>query len=283
MTLLIVPALDKNRSASKKPLLGGSLFSTSSTEMPTELEPLGPLQLTVSKASVAMKPAITASHAEFAAHNSSANSPPPAPVQAARLNSLLRSLVKAESAVVDSLKARHALVAGLEKIIQENKQLMLDEETFQKDLGQKREQIEVSKREVEDAILQGLTSEEAAAQLDQPASLANGHVVGFEDFERPQMEPLTPPPIETSTNSRTIPTFPEESNTPVGSPIIEAANVSNGTMSITASKTPSNHRRPESQASDMPAAVKRRKTSDMDFDAFANGDDLDDDLKAMLT
>jgi regulator of Ty1 transposition protein 103 len=140
---------------------------------------------------------------------------PTPPVHAARLSALLKSLANAEGAVSQSIKARRALVEGLEKILETNKAALAEEETKHAELTKRKAAMEAKKREVEDGIVRGLSSDVspglgAAAPAAEPAVSQNGatdpqpHHDAISAPEPPATEDLTPPPIE--------------SLTPVGSP-----------------------------------------------------------------
>jgi regulator of Ty1 transposition protein 103 len=134
---------------------------------------------------------------------------PSPPMHAAGLAALVKKLAVAEGAVAESIKARQALVAGLEKLLEENKTKLEGEEAQVLDLKIRKEAIESRKRKVEEAILKGLSAAEtnkisAAAPL--PAATTSPI-----SQERPQVEELTPPPME--------------SFTPVGSPSQEPVKV----------------------------------------------------------
>jgi regulator of Ty1 transposition protein 103 len=123
-------------------------------------------------------------------------------MHAAGLAALVRKLGEAEGAVAQSIKARQALVAGLEQLLETNKTKLQHEEAQVVDLRTRKDAIESRKRKVEEAILKGLSAAEtnkisAAAPL--PAATTSPVTQ-----ERPQIEELTPPPME--------------SFTPVGSP-----------------------------------------------------------------
>lgn len=115
---------------------------------------------------------------------------------------MVKKLAVAEGAVAESIKARQALVAGLEKLLETNKTKLAQEEIQVATLNSRKNAVETRKREIEDGILRGSTPEEmyrtSAAPLPgltpDPASSTT----------RPNVEELTPPPME--------------SFTPVGSP-----------------------------------------------------------------
>jgi regulator of Ty1 transposition protein 103 len=114
----------------------------------------------------------------------------------------------AESAVADGIKARQALITGLEKLLETNRAKLVQEEGQLADLTTRKDAIDSRKREVEKAIMNGMsaadTNKISAAPLPGLAQLPH---------ERPDVEALTPPPVE--------------SFTPVGSPRQDAAEVSN--------------------------------------------------------
>lgn len=196
--------LDSSRSVGRKPALGGSLFSSST--VPAELAPVAPLATSVNKADLTAKPAVATANQEYEKVTSSNYTIPSAPVHAAGLSTLVKKLAVAEGAVAESIKARQALIAGLEQLLATNKSKLEQDETQVTDLKTRKDAIESRKRQVEDAILQGLSAIEtnriSAAPLPVATTSPNGE-------DRPQMEELTPPPME--------------SFTPVGSPQQAAA------------------------------------------------------------
>ncbi|ODH45075.1 hypothetical protein ACO22_00467 [Paracoccidioides brasiliensis] len=200
-----VDEVDKSRSSSKKPLLGGSLFASSPGSIPPELQPLAPLQIAVSKATVSSSAAVTAANAEYdKMHDPSAQIPTP-PVHAARLSQLLKSLANAESSVSEIIKSRQILIQGLEKLLDANRAALHKEQAQAEQLAARKIETESKRRDVEDAIMRGLSVE------NSPASHGNGggHETGNaestaptqigEEPERPVVEALTPPPVETLT------------------------------------------------------------------------------------
>lgn len=214
MESLTFAELDKSRSSGKKPLLSRSLFSNSSgTSAPLELQPIVPLQIAVSKAVVAATGAASTANLEYDKLTDPNTPTPTPPVHAARLSSLLRSLASAEGAVSESIKARRALVEGLEKLLQTNKTALASEETQHFELVTRKTAIEAKKREVEDGIMRGLSAEPSPPVHGSPGldSTANGKGIHHDptsvEPERPDIEALTPPPME--------------SLTPVGSPRAE--------------------------------------------------------------
>lgn len=212
--------LDKSRSSGKKPLLGGSLFSNSSgPSAPTEIQPLVPLQISVSKAVASANSAAATADVEYDKLTDPTKSIPTPPVHAARLSALLKSLASAEGAVSESIKARRALLDGLEKIVEVNRNALATEEAQRVEFSSRKGLIEAKKREVEDGIMRGMSAESSPAATHitltpDPKIHVNGkatpqsHDIPSAQHERPRVEELTPPPVE--------------SLTPIGSPRPEA-------------------------------------------------------------
>ncbi|KIW73458.1 hypothetical protein, variant [Phialophora macrospora] len=185
--------IDKSKGGGgkKKTLMGQSLFGSSSSTgggLPKELETLAPLQIEVTKQTIAARPAIDAAQSEYTKLNDPGAVLPSPPVHAARLSSLIKSLAAAESSVSASIKARKALIADLERILEINKSaLAKDDETYLT-LDSRKVSTEAKKREVEDAIIRGLTSAEASSATSTAAISADtgAHI--------------SPPGLDTETN-----------------------------------------------------------------------------------
>ncbi|KAL2007709.1 hypothetical protein VTN00DRAFT_7691 [Thermoascus crustaceus] len=203
-----VDEIDRSRSSGKKPLLGGSLFSNSSGSIPPELQPLVPLQVALSRATMSSTSVATANAEYDKMHGPSTPVPTP-PVHAARLSQLLKSLANAESSVSEIIKSRQALIDGLEKLLDTNRSALAKEQSLIAQLSERKAETETKKREVEDGIMRGLSAENSpAAHNGEPLGS------GAEDISRPQVEALTPPPVEALT--------------PVGSPKQEAQDMTAG-------------------------------------------------------
>ncbi|OOF98255.1 hypothetical protein ASPCADRAFT_142338 [Aspergillus carbonarius ITEM 5010] len=203
-----VDEIDKSRSTGKKPLLGGSLFSNSSGSTPPELQPLVPLQSTLSKATLASVGPTAMANGEYdKLHDSNTPLPPP-PVHAARLSQLLKALANAESSVSEVIRSRRLLIDGLEKLLETNRSALLKEQATAAQLKERKAETEATKREVEDGIMRGLSAENSP-----PVSHGDLGVEG-ESITRPEVEALTPPPVEALT--------------PVGSPKQAAQETNSG-------------------------------------------------------
>ena len=261
--------VDKTKGTTgKKTLMGGSIYNNSSaTGMPKELEQLGPLQVAVTKATISSRPLMETANTEFSRLNDPDITLPSPPVHAARLSALTKSLANAESAVAESVKARKALIQGLEQIIATNRSaLAKDEETYL-EIESRAQSTEAKKREVEDAIMKGLADESLPT---------NGNGPPFESEtggpERPDFEAFTPP--EATTPTGTPPILPQESEQQVDSADVQ--NILAG-MSGVASRV-----RPASGQSLNGSSAKRRKMLHEGEAAVPDLGDLDQDVEDLL-
>lgn len=194
-----VDDIDKTRSTTKKQPLGGSFFKDkSSGSTPAELQPLVPLQVALTKAAMTSNTSATTANAEFEKQQDPEDQPLP-PVHAARLSSLLKTLANAESSVSEVIKSRRALIDGLEKLLATNSTELSKEEELAAQLTEKKAKTDSKRRDVEDAIVRGFTDESAGQHEGGDGA----------DYSRPEVEALTPPPVEALT--------------PVGSPRPEPA------------------------------------------------------------
>ncbi|KAL8818409.1 MAG: hypothetical protein Q9223_002945 [Gallowayella weberi] len=193
--------LDKFRSGKKTGLLGGSsLFSGgASTTSPAELQPLIPLQAAVTKANATSAPTLTTANTEYDKLIDPKKPTPTPPVHAARLSALLKSLSSAETAVAESIKTRQELIKGFEDLLATNRAALEKEQAQLLTTTERREAMEKKKREIEDAIMRGVS---ATSKSPSPgpsrdgASHVNGRATSSAEPERPQVEELTPPPTE---------------------------------------------------------------------------------------
>ncbi|KAI4945198.1 hypothetical protein J4E91_008176 [Alternaria rosae] len=204
-----IDEVDRSKST-RKPALGGSLFSSST--VPPELTPVAPLATALQKADAATKPAVTTANQDYEKLTNPNAAIPSPPMHAAGLAALCKKLALAEGAVAESIKARKALLTGLEHLLEANRKKLADEEAQEADLKTRKDAIESRKRAVEEAILKGLSAAEQNRISTAPLPVATTSPVAatFSGAqERPEVEELTPPPME--------------SFTPVGSPHLAPA------------------------------------------------------------
>jgi regulator of Ty1 transposition protein 103 len=201
------------------------------------------------------------------------------PVHAARLGTLLKALAHAENSVSEVIKSRRALIDGLEKLLATNRSELEKEESLVAQFGEKKAETDNKRREVEDAIMRGYQ--------DDASATGSGQGNGGDEPPRPEVEALTPPPVEAIT--------------PVGSPKPEQPQASHGPFTEDAPITlphglslhtdndmsfdPSNISPDGGNDFDLGAngsAAKRRKVAhEEDYAQFAGGD-LDADVAAMI-
>jgi regulator of Ty1 transposition protein 103 len=204
-----IDEVDRSKST-RKPTLGGSLLSSSS--VPPELTPVAPLATSLQKADLATKPAVTTANQDYEKLTNPNAAIPSPPMHAAGLAALCKKLALAEAAVAESIKARSALIDGLQQLLNANYSKLEQEEAQAADLKTRRDAIESRKRAVEEAILKGLSAAEQNRISTAPLPVATTSPIAATFSaaqERPQVEELTPPPME--------------SFTPVGSPQLAAA------------------------------------------------------------
>lgn len=291
--------LDKTRSSSKKPLLGGPLYANSSgPSAPLEIEPLVPLQIAVSKAAATTLSAVPTADSEYDKLTDPSKPTPTPPVHAARLSALLKNLANAEGAVSESIKARRGLIAGLESIIETNRNALASEEAQQETLTTRKTVIEAKKREVEDGIMRGLSAPSTpvvahGSPISDPRT--NGRVMSPNDNasvepERPDVEELTPPPQESRTPAASpitaTPAAPPNTGQPTPSshhaPI---APPTAGADLLSSLSMPPVRQYPGTPGSAGGGMAKKRKVDD-DYADFGSGEDamadLDDDVAELL-
>ena len=196
--------MDKSRSSGKKPLLGGSLFSSSSRSVPPELQALAQLQTALSKATVSSNTTVAAANNEYDKMHDPAAQVPTPPVHAARLSQLLKSLANAENSVLESIKSRESLIQGLEQLLETNRSALAKEKSQASELSERKAATESKKRDVEDAIMRGLSLENSPqnGQNGEPTPDQGDHTAYAGDDASdaaPPVEALTPPPVEALT------------------------------------------------------------------------------------
>lgn len=296
-----IDELDKTRSSNKKPLLGGSLFSSSSgPSAPSEIVPLVPLQIAVSKAAATTLSAVPTADTEYDKLTDPSKPTPTPPVHAARLSALLKNLANAEGAVSESIKARRGLIAGLESIISTNRTALADEEAQRDTLATRKNVIEAKKRDVEDSIMRGLSAPSTPVVAHgSPISSdprTNGRALSPHDAnppvepERPDVEELTPPPQDPShTPVPTTPAAPPPTHIqPPPSPFhhapIAPPTTAGADLLSSLSMPPVRHYA-GTPGSATGGVAKKRKVDD-DYPDFGSGEDamadLDDDVAELL-
>lgn len=159
--------------------------------MPLEFAPLISGLQKVQKLCPPLESTVESANQEYERQTDSSNAVPSAPVYAARLNGLLKSLSTAETAIGEIITTREILVAGLEKMLQEQRVAIETENSALSQLSARKEEIEAKKQQVELAIMRALGS------ADSNGSPSHGDEGNMEqEPDRPEMEALTPPAME---------------------------------------------------------------------------------------
>lgn len=116
---------------------------------------------------------------------------PSAPVYAARLNGLLKTLANAEHAVAECVKTREELIAEMEAMLAVERAALKADVASVASLTEKKQEIENKKQLVEVAIMQAL----GPSSNGEPVAAGQPEHAGSEP-SRPEMEALTPPSVE---------------------------------------------------------------------------------------
>ncbi|EQB57571.1 hypothetical protein CGLO_02281 [Colletotrichum gloeosporioides Cg-14] len=185
-----IDELDKARGTAKASFGGPGIGGGPS--VPAELIPVVTSYQNASKLNLPTKTAISTANQDFEKLTDPSTPVPSAPVYAARLNGLLKSLASAEGAVAECVKARKDLIGELEKILSANQEALANDEKQYAELTKRKAETEEKRREVELAIMRGLPTHEPSQ------SPGNGTPASPEP-ERPEVEALTPPPVEAFT------------------------------------------------------------------------------------
>ncbi len=256
--------LDKARGSTKAGL-GGSIFGSASS-FPAELTSLVAPQQNVSKVALSTKPVIKSANTDYASLMAPGSTVPSAPVYAARLSGLLKTLAQAEGAVEQSVNARRELVSQLQKLLDTNRNALIADENELENVMQKKLKVEDKKEEVERAIMAGLPNDEpyptGNSQDDQPA----------EEPDRPEVEALTPlsnDEEEFEPEPNPAPEFHPEDTVPIH-------------PAPTAQTLPAIGSPYKSVATSANGAKKRRLEDTSDFPDLGGDDGIDADVAEML-
>ncbi|KAF7547716.1 hypothetical protein G7046_g8925 [Stylonectria norvegica] len=181
-----IEELDKARGTAK-PGFAGSPFG-GPPAVPSEFAPLIASFQSVSKLSGPAEAALGPAEQEYAKQTDSSIPAPSAPVYAARLHGLLKTLANAESAVTECIKAREGLVSGLEKLLEKHRLALEFERSAAAEVVKRKAEIEEQKHQVEIAIMRAL----GPAENGSPGE--GGSASPAPEPDRPEMEALTPEP-----------------------------------------------------------------------------------------
>src|ERR1700722_17095888 len=146
--------LDRNRSGGKRGM-ESSVFSKSGGGVPLELTAGSANLQKMASLGLLTRTSTNAADQDYEKITDPNAVTPSAPVHAARLNGLLKTLANAEGAVKESMKTRHELIQGLEQLLKSQMDRLTAEENELTRLSSRRTEIDARKKEVEDTIMRG--------------------------------------------------------------------------------------------------------------------------------
>lgn len=264
--------LDKARGTGK-PGFGGSPFASSSTSIPSEFAPLVSAHQKVGKLSIPLKATVSNANQDYEKQTDPSTAPPSAPVYAARLNGLLKTLANAESAVAECVEAREGLISGLEKILDTHRLALATDKDTVSELLRRKGEIEEKKQQVEVAIMRALGPAENNGDSGEGGSASPAPEPDRPQMEAltPEMEAFTPPEMENEPMEALDIAAQEQSSDNDGS---MAAGVETG-----ADTAPSYQSLPFSTNG---SNKRRRVENSGDFPDLGGDDGIDPDVAAML-
>ncbi|RDA89908.1 hypothetical protein CP533_6209 [Ophiocordyceps camponoti-saundersi (nom. inval.)] len=227
--------LDKVR-GTVKPAFGGSPFGASS--LPSEFTPLVSSYQKAAKLSLPLQTTITSANQEYDKYTNPNTTVPSAPVYAARLNGLLKTLANAESAVAECVKAREGLVSGLEKMLESNRSALESEKSAAAELLKRKEEIEEKKQEVEMAIMRALGPADGNGSQEEGGSASPPP-----EPDRPEMEALTPPAADDDAMDTVVVPSPPEAPSDEALNAETPSDMAAASQSVTIATNGSNKRR----------------------------------------
>lgn len=179
--------------------------------MPNEFAPLIASQQNLSKLVLSTKTSVNAANQDYEKLTDPSSVSHSAPVHAARLNGLLKTLANAEGAVAESIKARQLLIQGLEKILDTNRAFLATEQAQVAELSNRRVEIDNKKRDVEENIMRGFNTN---SNPGSPVGVTEGSpgthhspVTPAPEPDRPEVEALTPPGYPIPPVTEPVPEF----------------------------------------------------------------------------
>ncbi|KYK59720.1 hypothetical protein DCS_00854 [Drechmeria coniospora] len=264
--------LDKSRGATN-PGFRESPFRGST--VPSELAPLVSTYQTATKLSNPVDTTLASANQEYEKQAGPHAEVPSAPVYAARLNGLLKTLVNAESALAECVKARESLVSGLEKLLDAQRAALSSHKTSATVLRDRKVEIENKKQQVEVAIMRALGPAE-----DRDSMQEGEFLTPDSEPDRPKMESLTPPAVEALT-----PPAAEALTPPVmGVEAVDPLDQEPATASVDNQPTETASSHHSIPVSTNVGTNKRRRIDDPDGYSRLEGDDdgIDADVAEML-
>ncbi|KAH7362914.1 DUF618 domain-containing protein [Plectosphaerella cucumerina] len=254
------------------PKSGG--FGTAAHTIHPDLSTLIHLQQNVARHNLPVKAAVGTANQDWDKVQDPSVPIPSAPVYAARLNGLLRSLAAAEGAVADSVKARSELLRELQRLVENASQGLAEDTQTLSVLSKRKAETEDKRREVEHAIMRTLPGQEAAGDIKDGASNSPAP-----EPERPEVEELTPPPDNmVSRNETDVPRSPPPQETTLPARVPEPEQHAASGIEMLSNLA--------SQYQSLPVSTngsnKRRRVNSDEFPDLGADDGIDADVAEML-
>ena len=250
----------------------------------------------MSKLGLSTRTSVNAANQDYDKITDSNAATPSAPVHAARLNGLLKTLANAEGAVTEIIKARNALIKDLEQLLKVQSDEVGKDEAQLKQLSERRVAIDAKKKDVEDAIMRGFATNSNPGSPAVANSPGRSHspVTPAAEPDRPEVEALTPPThspkspkaiaVSPPGNGQSLtlnspPPAQPLATSPPPPPPTQTHPAAAG-LDLLASLSSGGAYSPSNGSS----AKKRKLTSDDDFPDLGGDvmDDIDDDVAEML-
>ncbi|KAM0438924.1 hypothetical protein ACHAPT_001685 [Fusarium lateritium] len=276
-----IEELDRSRGTAKSGFGGSPFGGGGAAPIPAEFAPLVSAHQSVTKLSIPLKATVASANQEYEKQTNSSTPVPSAPVYAARLNGLLKTLANAESAVAECVKAREDLISGLEKLLGANRAALEQDKSAAAELTSRKTEIEEKKHAVEVGIMRAL------GPADSNGSPGEGEGSGTPpEPDRPEMEALTPPAMEAFTppameafTPPAMEAFTPPAMEPFDAPVPEALTPEDNLATAAVDEAPSYQSLPISTN----GSNKRRRVDDTDDFPDLGGDDgIDADVAEML-
>lgn len=168
--------------------LGSGFLGAGAPDIPLEFVPLLKTHKEISEKSSSVTIAIGSANTEFQKQFDISHLPA-APVYAARLSSLLKTLDTADVAVKGAIEARKSHIRNIEKLLEQSKAALNKEEQSAADVAEKMDKTETTKASVEQLILRGMEDTNGNRRGAGTPGEKNPN-----DLKSPEIEALTPPP-----------------------------------------------------------------------------------------
>lgn len=285
--------LDRNRSGGIRGM-ENSMFSKSGGSVPMELTAVASNLQKLANLGLSTRTSTNAADQDYDKLTDPNAVTPSAPVHAARLNGLLKTLANAEGAVKESMKTRHELIQGLEQLLKSQMDRLTAEENELTRLSSRRTEIDAKKREVEDTIMRGFAtnSNPSTPAADGTPAQSHSPTTPRQEPDRPEIEALTPPtqsPITPNHDPEPQPSFASggipvhATQSPAQPHSISPPSAATAGSDLLASLSGS-YKQASSNGSGSSAKKRKLNTAADDFPDLGGDamDDIDDDVAAML-